>query len=237
MDIRVGLENNFEGRSLAWVLGHPGCFAYGQAPDAALAAVPDAVHEYAGWIKAHGGDWLRPESVELTVEEIWEVYSIDKGYELSETGYEVNAWFRYDWVPLGERDIEHGLHLLAWSREDLLAAVSGLVDEQMHARLPGERWDIAGILRHVGGAEWWYLDRLGLSMPRRDLPEAPFERLAGVRARLLGLLPTLAGLPRVVGIDGELWSPRKLLRRAVWHERDHTSHILKLRGALPVSGS
>jgi hypothetical protein len=27
---------------------------------------------------------------------------------------------------------------------------------------------------------------------------------------------------------GELWSPRKLLRRAIWHERDHTEHILKI---------
>ena len=30
MQIRVGLENNIEGRSLAWVLDHPGCFAYGK---------------------------------------------------------------------------------------------------------------------------------------------------------------------------------------------------------------
>ena len=28
MRFRVGLENNFEGRSLAWGLEHPGCFAY-----------------------------------------------------------------------------------------------------------------------------------------------------------------------------------------------------------------
>jgi hypothetical protein len=31
-----------------------------------------------------------------------------------------------------------------------------------------------------------------------------------------------------MGTDGEFWSPRKLLRRAVWHERDHTGHIRKL---------
>jgi hypothetical protein len=31
-----------------------------------------------------------------------------------------------------------------------------------------------------------------------------------------------------MGTDGEFWSPRKLLRRAVWHERDHTEHIRKL---------
>jgi len=33
---------------------------------------------------------------------------------------------------------------------------------------------------------------------------------------------------QVVGLDGEFWSPRKLLRRTVWHERDHVDHIRKL---------
>jgi hypothetical protein len=42
------------------------------------------------------------------------------------------------------------------------------------------------------------------------------------------LLPTFVELRQVAGIDGEFWSPRKLLRRAVWHERDHTEHIGKL---------
>jgi hypothetical protein len=49
-----------------------------------------------------------------------------------------------------------------------------------------------------------------------------------VRAHLISALPDLAASNAVVGIDGEFWSPRKLLRRAVWHERDHTAHILKL---------
>ena len=30
MIFRIGLENNIEGRSLAWVLGHPGCFSVGR---------------------------------------------------------------------------------------------------------------------------------------------------------------------------------------------------------------
>jgi hypothetical protein len=29
-------------------------------------------------------------------------------------------------------------------------------------------------------------------------------------------------------VDGEFWSPRKALRRALWHERDHIDHINKL---------
>ena len=43
----IGLENNAEGRSQAWVLDHPGCFAYGVDGASALAAAPDAIRKYA----------------------------------------------------------------------------------------------------------------------------------------------------------------------------------------------
>ena len=36
------------------------------------------------------------------------------------------------------------------------------------------------------------------------------------------------GVKQVIGVDGEFWSPRKVLRRALWHERDHMEHIKKL---------
>jgi hypothetical protein len=41
-------------------------------------------------------------------------------------------------------------------------------------------------------------------------------------------LPGLEGLADVCGVEGEFWSPRKLLRRAAWHERDHIQHIQRL---------
>ena len=50
-----------------------------------------------------------------------------------------------------------------------------------------------------------------------------------MRERLEQVLPGLAGNSQVRGVDGELWSPRKLLRYALWHERDHVRHIYKLR--------
>jgi hypothetical protein len=42
------------------------------------------------------------------------------------------------------------------------------------------------------------------------------------------MLPTLEGMKQVFGVDGEFWSPRKVLRRALWHEKDHVEHICKL---------
>jgi hypothetical protein len=54
------------------------------------------------------------------------------------------------------------------------------------------------------------------------------ERLEKVRPAFLKLLPELEGVKQVAGAEGEFWSPRKALRRALWHERDHTEHIRKL---------
>lgn len=226
---KVGLENNTEGRSQAWVLGHPGCFAYGMDGAQALAAVTQAIESYYVWVSSHTQEsWLPVGAIEYQLEETWECYSIDEQYELVGDGYEVNAWFRHDWRPLTEEDVRHGLLLLGWGRDHLLEVVSSLDESILERTYPGERWSIAGIVNHIGGAEWWYLDRLGLAFPRTEVPEQPFARLQIVRQRLLEMLPGLVGVKQVLGVSGEYWSPRKLLRRAVWHEYDHIAHIAKL---------
>jgi hypothetical protein len=225
----IGLENNTEGRSQAWALGHPGCFAYGANGSEALQAVPKALQDYHRWISEHTSEsWLAGDDIEYRLEETWECYSINSDYELVQDGYEVNAWFRHDWIPLSTEDVQHGLLLLSWGREELLKTVRNLSLEILDRTYPEERWSIAGILKHIGGAEWWYQDRLGLAFPRQDVPEDPFQRLERVRSHLVEILPGLAGSTQVIGISGEFWSPRKLLRRAVWHEYDHIAHIRKL---------
>jgi len=41
-----------------------------------------------------------------------EVFIIYDQFELTQDGYEVNAWFLHDWKPLSPEEIEHGLRLL-----------------------------------------------------------------------------------------------------------------------------
>jgi hypothetical protein len=230
LSFKIGLENGIEGRSLAWGLEQLGLFAYGLTGVEALKNLPAAIQEYRSWIASHDAQfWSDLADVEFEQVETFQVYVIDEQFDLAQDGYEVNAWFLHDWKPLLPEEIERGLTLLAWSRQDLLATVEGLDKQTMNTKQAGERWSINGILRHVGGAEWWYLDRLGMAIPREEVPEEPFERLEKIRAQLIRVLPGMVGSNQVVGIDGEIWSPRKLLRRAVWHERDHTAHIQKLK--------
>ena len=230
MRIKIGLELNYEGRALAWALDYPGCFSYGTEGPEAVIAMARALVEYDQWTaQHHGSDWLSLGDFDLRVVDTWQVYTINESYDLEEGAYAVNAWFLNDWKPLTQEEVERGLQVLHWSREDLLKLAGALTAEQLDRTYPGERWTIRGILGHVGGAEWWYLDRMGLAeQKRKELPQDPFERMALVRQRLEAALPELVGQERVVGKDGEFWSPRKLLRRAAWHDRDHRFHILKL---------
>jgi hypothetical protein len=231
MKFRVGIENNNEGiRSIAWILEHPGCYAYGRDQQEALANSTKAIRDYAEWINRHEPSWIPLDgNFELQVDQVWMDYTINEEFDRVErAGYDVEPFFEHDWKPLTAVDIERGLKLLDWSRTDLLTVLEELTPEQWACKKEGERWDIAGIVNHVGGAEWWYLDRLDLVFRREDVPEDPLERIQKVRKFLRKVLPTLRDEDQVVGIDGEFWSPRKVLRRALWHERDHTEHILKL---------
>ncbi len=233
MIFQAGVENNSEGRSIAWALEHPGCFAYGINADGAVLNLEGALSRYAGWILRHEPrTWLSfaDTEIEIIINGTWDVYYINDDLDnvTEADGYNINSFFPYDWKPLTALEIKHGLDMLSWSRDDLLKSVLDLSPEKRDATYPGERWSINGILGHVGGAEWWYLDRLGLAFPREQLPEEPQTRLEKVRKHFASALYTLGGVKQVIGVDGEFWSPRKLLRRALWHERDHTEHIHKL---------
>jgi hypothetical protein len=234
MIFQVGVENNSEGRSIAWALEHPGCFAYGTNANGAVSNLESALSRYASWIVRHDTrTWLTfsDTEIEIVLNGKWDVYYINDDLDIvnEADGYNVDSFFPYDWKPLTEIEIKRGLALLTWSRDDLLRSVQGLTLEKLEATYPGERWSIKGILGHVGSAEWWCLERLGLSFPREQLPEEPLERLEKVRKQLNSALFRLDGVKKVIGVDGEFWSPRKLLRRVMWHERDHTEHIRKLR--------
>jgi hypothetical protein len=233
MIFQVGIENNNEGRSIAWALEHPGCFAYGTNGDGAVLNLESALSKYAGWILRHESrTWLNfsDSEIEFAVNGTWDVYYInddmDKAGEAD--GYSIESFFPYDWKPLSAEEIKRGMDMLSWSRDDLLKSIKGLPPEKMNATYAGERWSINGILGHVGSAEWWYLETLGLAFPREQLSEEPLARIEMVRKQLTSALFRLDGVKKVIGVDGEFWSPRKLLRRALWHERDHTNHILKL---------
>ena len=211
-----------------WIAHVPdllGCFTSDRNLDAAIQAIPKSVEAYLAWTASHGlhVSGITDPMIVAEVIRAWE----------SEEGYEVNAFFASDRPPLMLDELHELEVLLNATRKDLLASIEGIHQDHLQREFPGERWTIDGILMHVARSEWWYLDRMGLAFARNELPEVSATCLSRVRDHTLAVLPELVKRTGVVTISGETWSARKVMRRMLWHERDHTAHIHKLRETLP----
>lgn len=149
-----------------------------------------------------------------------------------EDGHMANSFFAADRPPLIGAEINEFKLLLEATYEDLLASVEDIEPEDANKIFPGERWSIDGVLQHVAESEWWYLDRIGLAFPRDGIPADAKFFLREVHAHLLVTLPELQKRGGAVTLAGETWSARKVLRWSLWHRRDHTAHIARLRARL-----
>ena len=199
---------------VAYILDLPGCFSSAKTEEAAVGKSRERIREYFEWLATHGEDVVVPDLIEIKVDE----HYVPPDRQLRETSigdiYIVNAFFRHDARPLTKEDLQESTRVLSYQREDLLA----LLDSQV---APEDE----KLLLHVGSAEWWYWDRMDLAFPREDLPDEWRARLSVTRAFTLDNLPSLLELSDTKEKMGETWSARKLLRRVIWHERDHMSQI------------
>ena len=202
----------------------PGCFASNENRETAIQAISAAIDNYLDWCKKHG---LRITglSAPMIVSEVIRAWEF-------EDGHIVNAFFASDRPPLIGAEIKEFELLLDATYEDLLNSVEDIEPENLNKILPGEQRSIYEVLQHVAKSEWWYLDRLGLAFPRDGIPEDAKIFLREVHAHIRAMLPELQKRGGVMTVAGETWSARKVLRRSLWHRRDHTAHIAKLRARL-----
>lgn len=232
MQVRIGLENNIEGRSLAWALDYPGCYAYGNDETEALIFLPRTLLAYEQWIQIHTNDlWFDFDTIDLRVVEKFTTFRLNVDYTpaLPGEGYEINAWFIDDWRPISAIEIERALQIFHWQRDELLAGLSTLDPEILEKHYPDQRWNILGIAKHIANAELYYLHRLNLTnLTRADLSPDFEVRLAQTAALIEQQFPGFVDKVYVVGIEGEFWSFRKIIRRTLWHQRDHIEHIKEL---------
>jgi|GEM_PF-382599 len=223
LQVRVGLERSPESRSLGWALNFPGAFAYGKNDAEALEKLRESLIIFEHWIGQHSDkNWLQLTEFKLQVEESVDTF-VPNEYNT------VTSFFEDDRRPLETVEIERVLQIHRWQRQDLLAGVKNLRPEMMTRMLPGERWNINGILNHIGRTEVLYLSFLELPLPTAELlVHNPFKILEFSYALVQKTLPSLAGNTAVLDQDGELWSARKLVRRLLWHQRDHIEHIQQI---------
>jgi len=220
MVFHAAIEDMEPGNWVAWVFEYPGCYARASTRDQALGLVPQVIEELL--VRLRQAAFLPDnESPEINVAVAEEFRAFQ-----STRDYLVNAFFDNDRIPLTENDIKYAHCVLGINRNDLLAVIDGLLQNDLSREIQGEvQKNIGGILRHIGTAEWWYWDRLGLAFPRQDRPVDIGTLLATIREFTIKHLPELVGSTLIKTCSGEEWSPRKLLRRTIWHERVHTLQV------------
>ena len=215
-------------RWIAHVLELPGCFTIADSRETAQSQVPAAIKAYFDWYRTNG-ETHPHESDDIEIE-IGEIIRAWKDPE--DPRNLIGAFFASDVQPLTEPDIALALKLLDWSRIALLAAVRDLSEDEMN-QLVEDDWSINIILSHVGGADRWFLDKLDLAPGTyEEMPDDPLELLKVTRKHMREVLPQLTDVARITIKSAQTWSPRKMLRVALWHERDHTQHVLQFRARL-----
>ncbi|HSN94930.1 MAG TPA: hypothetical protein VLR89_07705, partial [Anaerolineaceae bacterium] len=147
LHVRVGLERSSDSRSLAWALDFPGAFSFGNSDTEALERLPESLMIYEHWVGQHTDlNWVKLAKFDLQVEEKFDTLLTDESTTLT-------AFFQDDRRPLDTLEIEQALLIHAWQRQDLLETVKNLTPDLMTRMLPGQRWNINGILNHIGRAE------------------------------------------------------------------------------------
>ena len=225
MRYRLAVEDMEPGHWIAWALDVPGCFSSARTQEEAVTQAPAKIAEHLAWLAEHGRAGPA-NSIEADDVEVFLSFPSKEDPE-----YIVSAFFDDDRRPLTADDVDYGLWLLDCTRRDLMDTVTTLPPDQLdRPTVASKEFEtVPGILNHIAIAEWWYFDRLdmGLVSNWRELPADPLTKLEQVRAHSRACLPKLIGDTRIVTLVDEAWSARKVLRRTLWHERDHTQQIAK----------
>ena len=227
----VYLEIGREGKCMAHVPELPGCMVRAASQEEALAALPQAIMDYHGWLRNHGEEVAPVTTVTLAVVETV------KGCGPFAHG-DAAALFAPDRQPLGREELELYLRRADCGREDLLSLVQHLPDEVFEWQPQEETMSIRSILRHLGNAEEWYVSRLA---PPQTLPPAwendealpILSFLEMERRTAVERLRRLTDEERAQVIHpghwsdhpDEAWTARKALRRLLEHQFEHTAQV------------
>ena len=132
--------------------------------------------------------------------------------------------FLTDYDALRPNEMETLFRWMAVSRQELMDLVKSLSQEAFEWTPEDDTPSIRDILCHVAESDLWYTDRL------KQWPEAPLYRLAATRGVALERLRALSeeDRSRVTVHEGEEWTPRKVVRRMLEHEREHIAQLRQL---------
>lgn len=191
----------------------PGASASGQTVEEAKQKIQEAVAEYLALLRDIGEPVPRAsEGIEFEFEEVDQ------------------TTFPTDYDTLHPNELEMLFRWMAISRQELVDLVKDLPEETLDRKLDDNAPSVREILCRIAEADLWYTERL------KRWPEAPLFRLAATRGVALERLRALneADLNNFTIYDSKKWTPRKVIRRMLEHERER---IQQIRGLLATKQS
>jgi len=216
----------------AFLPAYPGCWVFGRDQEAALGKAKEAAVAWYSWVGLHGEKVKPPSTIKMDPIEVMHVT-----YNPAKAG-KPEPLFWAETHAASVRDVDRTLRLMRYSRSDLLGFCSSLDPHLLRWKPRSEPRSVASTLKHIAIAEWWYVTRLNIDLPK-DFPNDVFELLKHTRQlaeRSLGRLTeeqrTSVFQPKNdPSPSSNLWTARKVLRRFVDHERLHTGYIERITGS------
>lgn len=196
----------------------PGAFARGRDRREAMAKLPGDVRSFCRW----AGLPIPAPSLVKILEEVYQP-------ELQVEDADGNVLFSSERAPLTPEEYAPLRALVLKSAQCLDQLYAAIPDPE--APLGPERATFYGrcpntaraMFDHVNNCTGYYIAGLG----------AECDILPGCCATRLGALAATEALPGFLDMsphqaeDGELWTPRKLLRRFLWHDRIHARAMFR----------
>jgi predicted RNase H-like HicB family nuclease/uncharacterized damage-inducible protein DinB len=182
----------------------PGASARGASLEEAKEKIHDAIAEYLTLLRDVGEPVPRAsDGIELEFE------PVDQ------------TTFPTDYDRLTPNELEMLFRWMAISRQELVDLVKSLEAETLDWKMDEDSPSIRDHLCHIAEADLWYTDRL------KRWPEATLFRLAATRGVALERLRSLneTHLNGFTIFDGKKWTPRKIIRRMLEHEREQLQQI------------
>jgi predicted RNase H-like HicB family nuclease len=197
-----------EGGYLAHIPAIPGCVGRGLTKKEAVARCEETLRSYLALLIHAGVSGVPRETDKLDV-------------EVREC---TGSTFPSDYNPLMPNETEQLVQWMEVSRDEMLETVAGLPPAALDWKPNPNIYSIREILNHIANADWWYVQRL------KFWPNDVYQRLAATRDLLSASLRSLNDddRGRVTVHYGEEWTPRKVARRALEHEREHLIQIREL---------
>ena len=218
--MRAALEYNDRGCML-FSLDCPGAYARGRTREEAMAKLPADAAAFCRWagLDCPEGEVevvLEAERPDLRVE--------DADGDILLPGEE---------APLTAEEYAALRELVLRSARDLDALYAAIPDPDAPLAEPRETFygeypnTARKMFDHTNRVTAYYMGELGAEVENE--PGCHENRLQGLAA--LEAIPGFLTLPAVEGSYGEWWSPRKVMRRFLWHDRIHARALYRRAAA------